>query len=297
MIPDVDEDGVLNADDNCPATYNPGQEDIDGDTVGNVCDNCMNTPNRDQMDIDEDGVGDVCDDCTDTDNDGYGNPGYAANTCDDDNCPDNYNPSQEDTDSDAVGDSCDNCPDDYNPGQEDEWGDGIGDVCDGYVHIYPESLPDTIYRDVYFEYDFEAVGATLPYTWYQQSGDLPFGLTFSTGEDHGTLSGIPTYAADNPYYFQIRVEANSGVMDTTGTLSILVIPLPYICGDADGNEIVNISDAVYLIAYIFGGGPEPDPLIAGDADCNSIVNISDAVYLIAYIFGGGPEPCAGCPIK
>lgn len=69
----------------------------------------------------------------------------------------------------------------------------------------------------------------------------------------------------------------------------------YMCGDADGNMIVNISDAVFLIAYIFGGGPAPDPLLAGDADCNAIVNISDAVYLIAYIFGGGPAPCENCP--
>jgi outer membrane protein assembly factor BamB len=68
-----------------------------------------------------------------------------------------------------------------------------------------------------------------------------------------------------------------------------------LCGDADGNHIVNISDAVYLIAYIFGGGTAPDPLISGDSDCNEIVNISDAVYLIAYIFGGGPAPCAACP--
>jgi hypothetical protein len=69
----------------------------------------------------------------------------------------------------------------------------------------------------------------------------------------------------------------------------------YVCGDADGNTIVNISDAVFLISYIFGGGSAPDPLLSGDADCNGIVNISDAVYLIAYIFGGGAAPCASCP--
>jgi hypothetical protein len=69
----------------------------------------------------------------------------------------------------------------------------------------------------------------------------------------------------------------------------------YVCGDADGNGIVNISDAVFLIGYIFGGGAAPEPLLSGDADCNEIVNISDAVYLIAYIFGGGAVPCAACP--
>ncbi len=65
------------------------------------------------------------------------------------------------------------------------------------------------------------------------------------------------------------------------------------CGDADGNGIVNISDAVYTIAYIFGGGDAPDPLCNGDSDGNGIINISDAVYLIAYIFGGGEPP--HCP--
>lgn len=31
----------------------------------------------------------------------------------------------------------------------------------------------------------------------------------------------------------------------------------YVCGDANGDGTVNISDAVYLIAYIFAGGQPP----------------------------------------
>ncbi len=69
----------------------------------------------------------------------------------------------------------------------------------------------------------------------------------------------------------------------------------YLCGDADGSEIVTISDAVYLINYIFSGGPAPNPLLSGNADCSGNVNISDAVYLINYIFSGGAAPCAACP--
>lgn len=66
-----------------------------------------------------------------------------------------------------------------------------------------------------------------------------------------------------------------------------------LCGDADGNGILNIADAVYLISYIFGGGSRPNRPCLGDADGNEIINIADAVYLISYIFGGGPAP-AGC---
>lgn len=69
----------------------------------------------------------------------------------------------------------------------------------------------------------------------------------------------------------------------------------FICGDTDSTTIINVTDAVYLIAFVFGNGPSPQPLYAGDADCSGVVNVSDAVYLIAYIFGGGPAPCAGCP--
>ena len=88
---DTDSDGVPDYLDNCPTTHNPGQEDADTD-----------------------GVGDVCDECTDTDGDGYGNPGYPANTCEDDNCPDSSNADQADLDGDGAGDVCD--PDDDNDG-------------------------------------------------------------------------------------------------------------------------------------------------------------------------------------
>ncbi|MFH2054515.1 MAG: dockerin type I repeat-containing protein, partial [bacterium] len=64
-----------------------------------------------------------------------------------------------------------------------------------------------------------------------------------------------------------------------------------VCGDANTDSITNITDAVYLIQYIFNSGPAPVPLLAGDANCDGIVNITDAVYLIQFIFGGGPDPC------
>ncbi len=67
-----------------------------------------------------------------------------------------------------------------------------------------------------------------------------------------------------------------------------------VCGDANGSGAVNISDAVFLINYIFSGGPAPNPLESGDADCSGLVTISDVVFLINYIFAGGLPPCAAC---
>jgi len=58
---DSDGDGVCDMDDNCPYTYNPGQEDADEDGIGNACDNCPDNYNPGQEDADGDGIGDVCD--------------------------------------------------------------------------------------------------------------------------------------------------------------------------------------------------------------------------------------------
>lgn len=65
----------------------------------------------------------------------------------------------------------------------------------------------------------------------------------------------------------------------------------YICGDANASGGVDIDDVVWLIAYIFSGGPEPIPYESGDANCAGGVDIDDVVWLIAYIFSGGNAPC------
>ncbi len=73
---DEDRDGVVDIDDNCPGTVNPGQEDTDlggGDGIGDACDNCPSINNPGQEDRDENGIGDAC--CC-----GYFTGGLTGNT-------------------------------------------------------------------------------------------------------------------------------------------------------------------------------------------------------------------------
>lgn len=273
-----------------PCTYQYVCHDIDldgwgdpNDTLNNCAkDNCGSTFNPDQSDVDGDSLGDVCD--PDADNDGLLNAV--------DNCPLVINLAQEDADSDSVGDLCDNCLTTYNPAQYDEDGDGVGDACDGEVHIYTNTLPGGFVSVPYF-HQFVGAGGVGALNWNFLGGDVPFGCTFNGGAA-GTLTGTPTFAAT--YFFTVELRDSQLPFNAdTVSVSIEIASPPFVCGDANGNGAVSISDVVFLINYIFAGGPAPVPVQAGDANCSGTVSISDAVYVINYIFGGGPAPCSSCP--
>ena len=82
-------------------------------------------------------------------------------------------------------------------------------------------------------------------------------------------------------------------------ITILLIPsvsqaCQGMCGDTNADGKVNVSDAVYLINYTFGGGPPPQPVLAcGDVNTDAKVSTSDTVYIISFVFGGGHPP-GGC---
>jgi hypothetical protein len=174
--------------------------------------------------------------------------------------------------------------------------DGVGDTeempftitINAAVNITTTSLPNGIQGEPYSQ-QMTLTGGTAPISWSDKDGGLVgTGLAISSG---GLVSGTP--ASAGPMIFIARAVDTAGSQDEQ-VLSITVEP-PYLCGDADNSDLVNIADLVYLVAYIFNSGPAPIPPASGDANCTPPVNIADVVYLIAYIFSGGPAPCAGCP--
>ncbi|NIP42478.1 MAG: hypothetical protein GWO41_08430 [candidate division Zixibacteria bacterium] len=68
-------------------------------------------------------------------------------------------------------------------------------------------------------------------------------------------------------------------------------------GDANEDGSVNVSDAVYIINFVFVGGNAPFPYFVADSNCDCSVNVSDAVSIINFVFVGGDAPCQGptCP--
>lgn len=63
--------------------------------------------------------------------------------------------------------------------------------------------------------------------------------------------------------------------------------------DCDCSGDIDIADLVYLVDFMFTGGPEPDPYQTGNIDGIGVfIDIADLVYLVDFMFNGGPPPPA-----
>jgi len=87
-------------------------------------------------------------------------------------------------------------------------------------------------------------------------------------------------------------EDDNVINDTLSKNVISVAQVSFIHGDATGDGWIDAADVVYLLNYLFAGGPAPAPFLeAGDVTCDEVVDASDVVYLVNYLFIGGPPPC------
>jgi len=64
--------------------------------------------------------------------------------------------------------------------------------------------------------------------------------------------------------------------------------------DYDGGDVIDISDLVYLVDFMFTGGPAPPCFEEADMNGDGAIDISDLVWSVDFMFSGGPPPVA-CP--
>ncbi|MGQ9591173.1 MAG: hypothetical protein ACUVYA_12885 [Planctomycetota bacterium] len=61
-------------------------------------------------------------------------------------------------------------------------------------------------------------------------------------------------------------------------------------GDADSSGSFNITDGIFILNYLFLGGPTPGCLDAADTNDDGGVNITDGIYILNFLFLGGSAP-------
>ena len=69
-------------------------------------------------------------------------------------------------------------------------------------------------------------------------------------------------------------------------------------GNCNADGVVNLSDAVFLLNFLFLGNLEPRCQRACDVDRNNALNLTDAIFLLDYLFRGGRtiEPPLSCEV-
>ncbi len=165
----------------------------------------------------------------------------------------------------------------------------------GAVYYYRSSARDSFVVEYYQVGNYNDPEDTL--TTFEiiltKNGNITFQyLNVGTpGLADSAVVGIADYDCASVPYVLRSDPPERIVTDSSAVLFDYAYVVWNMSGDVNGDADVNVADAVYLINWIFKGGPAPKRMSEADADCDGKTNISDAVYIINYIFKGGPEPC------
>jgi len=141
--------------------------------------------------------------------------------------------------------------------------------------------------------------------FYQRNGPIN-GVTYIITGGGGAPLHTPAestwtqYAEESHHCVHLTVRADSlrfEMFRSDGSIGDSVtypaLQKMFICGDANSNGAVRLGDVIYVINYLFRGGPAPEPSWVGDANCDWFIDLADVVALLNYLFEGGALP--GCP--
>ena len=71
---------------------------------------------------------------------------------------------------------------------------------------------------------------------------------------------------------------------------VTVVSGAFTRGDANGDEIIDIADVIFLTNYLYKGEAAPFPYEAGEVTCEGIIDVADVIFLLNYLFKEGPTP-------
>jgi hypothetical protein len=127
--------------------------------------------------------------------------------------------------------------------------------------------------------------ATVDYLRYDQRDPWPRALPGHSIEltDPTDPTELPAIERDNDVPEHWVASAASG--GTPGRTHPI-----FLRGDANFDGMLNLSDSIFTLAYLFQGGEEPICLDAIDSDDNGKLDLTDVIFTLRFLFQGGAPP-------
>ncbi len=126
--------------------------------------------------------------------------------------------------------------------------------------------------------------------------DLQFEYHANTQRTPETLSIVPGFRRDE---FEIENGLLESLESAESVPGVLYFKArEFVRGDVDGSQFLSTDDVVRLLLASFVYGLDSiQCLEAADVDDNGFIDMTDPVYLLGYIFMGGPPPAAPYPSR
>jgi hypothetical protein len=97
-----------------------------------------------------------------------------------------------------------------------------------------------------------------------------------------------------PQTYTIR--ADDGTTKTyTVTVALVDAGVLFHRGDANADGSINITDGIFVLNFLFLGGPTPTCAEAANPNNDDAINITDGIYILNFLFLGGPAPTSPGP--
>ena len=164
-------------------------------------------------------------------------------------------------------DADDDCPQDFDPERRDADGDGLGDVCD--ADLDGDGVPNA-----------------------EDNCPTVRGADQTDGDGDG-LGDFCDNCPDVPNTNQFDCDRD-GIGNACDVCPEGGQCEPFVRGNANLDDEVDLADAVFTLNHLFLGGP----LLcrdAMDADDDGTLTLTDPVYVLQFLFRGGSAPSAPFP--
>ena len=171
-----------------------------------------------------------------------------------------------------------------------------------FIHLGQISNPVLTFH--YWYVNDAGDNPSLDTLWFEVSADS--GQTWTdVGQTPFPLANWWTFNANlNPYKslpqplkFRIRAADTGGESIIEAALDAFEITGTYLSfppGDMDQSGAVTAADIVYLVNFVFKGGPAPLGPETGDVNGSCTATSADIIYLVNFVFRSGPAPLSPC---